>query len=173
MKTNLPLFEDGFEKKGVYMLCGEELIWWYLFINIYVFCMNLVVSKTIWFRINVEYVSFFLKTGVVVPLLALIKKNGMHAITLSLLHSYNIYKYTLLNSICGARQPPGIVLRRTHRSRKPLKLCPTHTQRHRSPMWERPRLRLTLRPVLWRETDERIFLTTAWNSLLREVKPRN
>jgi hypothetical protein len=61
---------------------------------------------------------------------------------------------------------PGHYIKKTsHKSRKPLNPYLTHTQQHRSPCEKQPRPGPSLGPMLWRGTNEGIFLTTASNFL--------
>ena len=68
-------------------------------------------------------------------------------------------KYKKKLDLRGYDHPGHCIKKKTfsRKSRKPPNPCPTHTQRHRSPV----RTGLFLRPVLWRGTDEGIFLTPA------------
>lgn len=76
-------------------------------------------------------------------------------------------------STCGGKIAPEYRIKKktSHRSKTPEPLPHPYTAALKA-MWEWPWPGLSLRLVLWRGTDEGIFLTTTWNLLPRGVKPR-
>jgi hypothetical protein len=87
-------------------------------------------------------------------------------------------KQNMMKNIHWRKQDPNIFIARhfakkafSGRSRKPLNPYPTLTQQHRGPCENNQKPGSGLRPVLRRETDKGILIST-WNSLPRGVEPK-